>query len=91
MPFGGSSGVGGLLAVPRQGADYRAQRGTPWATVFRSRRQAEQAVKELEQLRTNLAHAQDFVAADWATIVQLCDFIVDTDRGWGNLPDERDG
>jgi hypothetical protein len=58
-------------------------------TVFRSRRQAEQAVKELEQLRNNLAHAQDFVAADWATIVQLCDFIVDTDRGWGNPPDER--
>jgi hypothetical protein len=58
-------------------------------TVFGSRRQAEQAVKQLEQLRNNLAHAQDFVAADWPTVVQLCDFIAHTDRGWGNPSDER--
>jgi hypothetical protein len=58
-------------------------------TVFGSRRQAEQAVKQLEQLRNNLAHAQDFVTADWPTVVQLCDFITHADRGWGNPPDER--
>lgn len=44
-------------------------------TIFPSRRQAEEAVKKLEQLRNNLAHAQDILASDWETIVQLCDFI----------------
>lgn len=44
-------------------------------TVFGSRRQAEEAVKNLEQLRNNLAHAQDIVTSDWATIIQLCEFI----------------
>jgi hypothetical protein len=43
-------------------------------TVFASRRQAEAVVKDLEQLRNNLAHAQDILATDWDTIVQLCDF-----------------
>jgi hypothetical protein len=46
-------------------------------TVFESRRQAEDAIKKLEQLRNHLAHAQDFVACDWDTIGQLCAFITD--------------
>jgi len=44
-------------------------------TVFASRRQAEEAVKRLEQLRNNLAHAQDILTSDWSTIIQLCEFI----------------
>jgi hypothetical protein len=44
-------------------------------TVFASRRQAEDAVKKLEQLRNNLAHAQDILASDWDTILQLCEFV----------------
>jgi hypothetical protein len=43
-------------------------------TVFASRRQAEEAVKRLEALRNNLAHAQDILTGDWETIVQLCEF-----------------
>ena len=38
---------------------------------FQSRRQAEQAIKNLEKLRNNLAHAQDIVSLDWKTIVNL--------------------
>jgi hypothetical protein len=38
---------------------------------FQSRRQAEQAIKNLERLRNNLAHAQDIVSLDWLTIVNL--------------------
>jgi hypothetical protein len=44
-------------------------------TVFASRRQAEEAIKRLEQLRNNLAHAQDIIVSDWQTIVQLCGFV----------------
>jgi hypothetical protein len=44
-------------------------------TIFTSRSQAEAAVKSLEQLRNNLAHAQDILAGDWDTIVQLGEFI----------------
>lgn len=44
-------------------------------TAFPSRRQAEEAIKRLEQLRNNLAHAQDILVSDWDTIVKLCDFI----------------
>jgi len=44
-------------------------------TVFPSRSKAEEAIKELEQLRNNLAHAQDILTSDWATIVHLCEFI----------------
>jgi len=40
-------------------------------TQFESRRQVEQAVKQLERLRNNLAHAQDIIATDWDTIVLL--------------------
>ncbi len=45
------------------------------ATVFASRRQAEEAVKQLEQLRNHLAHAQEIVSDDWTTVVLICDFI----------------
>lgn len=44
-------------------------------TIFASRRQAEQAIKQLEQLRNNLAHAQDILSGDQETIVQLCELI----------------
>jgi hypothetical protein len=44
-------------------------------TAFPSRRQAETAVKRLEQLRNNLAHAQDIVTADWETIVLLSELL----------------
>jgi hypothetical protein len=44
-------------------------------TVFPSRQQAEEAIKRLEQLRNNLAHAQDILTSDWDTIIQLCEFI----------------
>lgn len=40
-------------------------------TIFTSRRQAEEMVKRLEQLRNNLAHSQDILACDWETIVRL--------------------
>jgi hypothetical protein len=44
-------------------------------TIFPSRRQAEEVIKKLEQLRNNLAHAQDILASDWGTIIELCEFI----------------
>jgi hypothetical protein len=44
-------------------------------TVFASRGQAEAAVKNLERLRNNLSHAQDILATDWDTIVQLCELL----------------
>src|SRR5262249_42249876 len=44
-------------------------------TIFPSRRRAEEAIKNLEQLRNNLAHAQDILTSDWDTITQLCEFI----------------
>ena len=44
-------------------------------TVFPSRSKAEDAIKKLEQLRNNLAHAQDIVTCDWETIVELCEFV----------------
>ncbi|CAN5595946.1 Swt1 family HEPN domain-containing protein [soil metagenome] len=50
-------------------------------TIFPSRRQAEEATKHLEQLRNNLAHAQDIVTTDWDTVIKLCEFISQTDRG----------
>jgi hypothetical protein len=45
-------------------------------TIFPSRRRAEEVVKRLEQLRNNLAHAQDILSVDWPVIVELCEFIV---------------
>ena len=44
-------------------------------TVFPSRRQAEETIKQLEQLRNNLAHSQDILATDWDTIIRLCEFV----------------
>jgi hypothetical protein len=44
-------------------------------TVFASRRQADETVKSLEQLRNNLAHAQDILVTDWDTIIMLCEFV----------------
>jgi hypothetical protein len=44
-------------------------------TIFTSRRQAEEATKKLEQLRNNVAHAQDLSKDDLETIVQLCEFV----------------
>jgi hypothetical protein len=49
--------------------------GLRMATVFLSRRQAEEGIKKLEQLRNNLAHAQDILASDWDTIIRLCEFV----------------
>jgi hypothetical protein len=51
-------------------ADVRA------LTVFTSRRNAEDAVKKIERLRNNLAHAQAIPAADWPTIIELCEFVM---------------
>jgi CBS domain-containing protein len=40
-------------------------------TRFTSRRQVEEACRALENLRNNLAHSQDIISSDWATIVTL--------------------
>jgi hypothetical protein len=40
-------------------------------TRFTSRRQVEEGCKAMENLRNNLAHSQDIIAADWPTIVML--------------------
>ena len=40
-------------------------------TLFESRRQMDQAVKDLERLRNNLAHSQDIVNSDWEMILAL--------------------
>jgi len=40
-------------------------------TQYDSRRKLEQAAKQFERLRNNLAHAQDIVSTDWDTIVEL--------------------
>jgi hypothetical protein len=45
-------------------------------TVFTSRRNAEDVVKKIERLRNNLAHAQEIPAADWPTIIELCEFVM---------------
>jgi len=42
-------------------------------TRFESKRQVEQIGKQLENLRNNLAHAQDIVTSDWDTIVALAE------------------
>jgi len=41
------------------------------ALGFESRKAAKRVAKELESLRNNLAHAQDFVAHDWAQIARM--------------------
>ena len=40
-------------------------------TRFNSRRQIEQAAKQVEKLRNSLAHAQDIIGSDWEAIVNL--------------------
>jgi hypothetical protein len=50
-------------------------------TVFASRRQTDETIKRLEQLRNNLAHAQDIIVSDWQTIAQLCDFVLGHEAG----------
>jgi hypothetical protein len=42
-------------------------------TRFASRRKLEEAARAMESLRNNLAHAQDIIATDWATIVLLAE------------------
>ncbi len=51
-------------------------------TIFPSRRQAEEGMKKIEQLRNNLAHAQDIVStdSDWELVVQLVDVVEQTFR-----------
>jgi hypothetical protein len=44
-------------------------------TIFASRRQVEETCKRLEQLRNNLAHAQDILMCDWETIAELCEVV----------------
>ena len=38
---------------------------------FASKRSGKQAIKGLESLRNNLAHAQDIVTHDWAQIARM--------------------
>jgi CBS domain-containing protein len=52
-------------------------------TIFPSRTQAEEAIRMLEGLRNNLAHAQDIVSSDWDAIVRLNDHL---DRALGGEP-----
>jgi hypothetical protein len=40
---------------------------------FASRRRGVEAIKSLEKLRNNLAHAQDIISFDWETIVALAE------------------
>jgi len=42
---------------------------------FESRRLGEKRLKELEALRNNLAHSQDFIACDWEIIVRLTEYL----------------
>lgn len=51
------------------------------ATRFHSRRQVEDAAKGFERLRNNLAHAQDIIATDWDTIVDVTNNIEDIISG----------
>jgi len=38
---------------------------------FPSRREGERRIRDMEQLRNNLAHSQDIITADWETIVRM--------------------
>jgi CBS domain-containing protein len=55
-------------------------------TIFPSRTRAEEAVKMLEGLRNNLAHAQDIVSCDWDAIVRLSDHLDRALKGDGAQP-----
>lgn len=68
------------------------------ATVFTSRRQAEDTIKKLERLRNSLAHAQDMVTGDWEAIIRLCEFVArefqppppDASRGLESSPGPKE-
>jgi len=47
---------------------------------FDSKRSGKQAIRNLESLRNNLAHAQDIVTYDWAQIARLSQRIDETSR-----------
>lgn len=53
-------------------AGHEGMRGK---TIFKSRRQAEDTTRRLENLRNSLAHAQDIIANDWETIVELSEYV----------------
>lgn len=44
-------------------------------TQFASRRRLEEVIKRVERLRNSLAHAQDLLASDWESIVQLSEHL----------------
>jgi hypothetical protein len=44
-------------------------------TMFSSRRQAEEAITKLEQLRNNIAHSHDLSTSDLETVAQLCQLL----------------
>jgi hypothetical protein len=50
-------------------------------TRFESRRQLEDATSRLENLRNNLAHAQDIITTDWETVVMLAERLDDILEG----------
>ena len=55
---------------------------------FSSRRRVEEATKNFERLRNNLAHSQDIITSDWKTIVELTkelDTIIAGPQGWRQL------
>ena len=57
-------------------------------TRYESRRKVEEAAKKLERLRNNLAHAQDILATDWETLVELSENLDDLLEG---PPDWHEG
>ena len=55
---------------------------------FSSRRRVEEATKNFERLRNNLAHSQDIITNDWQTIVELTkelDTIIAGPQGWRQI------
>jgi hypothetical protein len=66
-----SVGLLDCLQLSDKGQIVARNEGIRSRTVFASRRQAEDAIRLLEGLRNNLAHAQDIVSADWEAIVLL--------------------
>ncbi len=54
-------------------------------TQFASRRDVEHFVKDMQDLRNNLAHSQD-ILGDWETIVNLAKNVRRVVLGPGNAP-----
>lgn len=50
---------------------------------YTTRSSAKQAIRDLESLRNNLAHAQDVAEYDWIAIVRLSKYIEETLRRRG--------